>query len=96
VFKFLRYSESFSKDQLLNILGGSHSHKKQAKEEEDDDDEGMEADEIVQTIINTEATLNEKLEKSQLKLFSSSTAISSEVPPIPLNIASFLESQTGA
>jgi hypothetical protein len=39
----------------------------------------MESNQIMQTIINTEATLNEKLEKSQLKLFSSSAAISSEV-----------------
>jgi hypothetical protein len=39
----------------------------------------MESNQIMQTIINTEATLNEKLEKSQLKLFSSSVAISSEV-----------------
>jgi hypothetical protein len=39
----------------------------------------MESNQIMQTIINTEATLNEKLEKSQFKLFSSSAAISSEV-----------------
>ncbi len=62
--------------------GGSHSHQKQNKKEEEDEgdeEDQMESNQIMQTIINTEATLNEKLEKSQLKLFSSSAAISSEV-----------------
>ena len=68
---------------LSDISGGSHSHQKQPRaEQHDEDDERSETNHIVQNIINTEATLNEKLEKSQLKLFSSSTAISSEVSKI--------------
>jgi hypothetical protein len=62
------------------LKGGSHSHQKQSKDEDEDDEgEGNETSNIVQNIIHTEATLNEKLEKSQLKLFTSSSAISSEV-----------------
>ncbi len=69
------------------LPGGSHSHHKQARDEErhkgkegeeEDDEDKQEATNIVQNIINTEATLNEKLEQSRLKLFSSSVAISSQ------------------
>ena len=79
------FLKNFVHTRSCTASGGSHSHQKQRKEVErgeegEEEGEGEEERGIMQTIINTEATLNQKLEKSQLKLFSSSTAISSEVP----------------
>merc|ERR1712105_228602 len=68
----------YDKDAVYIDLGGSHSHKKpQAnKNESSPDDEG--AQEYVKNIISSEVTLDEKLERSELKLFSSSALISSQ------------------
>ena len=59
----------YDKDAVYIDLGGSQSHKREGEEAE-----------IVQNIINAESTLNEKLEESELRLFSGSRPIkSSEV-----------------
>jgi len=65
----------YDKDAVYIELGGSHSHK---KNQDDEEEEGESAEHLVQNIISSEATLNEKLDKSELKLFSSSVAITSE------------------
>jgi len=51
----------YDKDAVYIDLGGSHAHKK-----------GDTEDDLVQNIINTESTINDKLEQSELRLFSSS------------------------
>jgi len=54
----------YDKDAVYIDLGGSHAHKK-----------GDTEDDMVQNMINTESTLNEKLEQSELRLFSGSKPI---------------------
>merc|ERR1719318_1611179 len=56
----------YDKDAVYIDLGGSHAHKKADTE-----------DDLVQNMINTESTLNDKLEQSELRLFSGSKPISS-------------------
>eukprot|EP00090_Calanus_glacialis_P046436 TRINITY_DN9120_c0_g1_i1.p1 TRINITY_DN9120_c0_g1~~TRINITY_DN9120_c0_g1_i1.p1 ORF type:complete len:1240 (-),score=545.03 TRINITY_DN9120_c0_g1_i1:50-3718(-) len=56
----------YDKDAVYIDLGGSHAHKK-----------GDAKDDLVQNMINTESTLNDKLEQSELRLFSGSKPISS-------------------
>ena len=58
----------YDKDAVYIDLGGSHAHEK--KENTDDSD-------YVQSIINTESTLNDKLGESELRLFSDSKPIKS-------------------
>jgi ribosome biogenesis protein BMS1 len=58
----------YDKDAVYIDLGGSHSHKKAEPEE---------AVGLVEGILATETTLNEKLEKSELRLFSGSAPLSS-------------------
>jgi len=54
----------YDKDAVYIDLGGSHAHKK-----------GDTEDDMVQNMINTESTINEKLEQSELRLFSGSKPI---------------------
>jgi len=56
----------YDKDAVYIDLGGSHAHEK----ENDDAD-------IIQNIINTETTLNDKLGESEMRLFSSSKPLKS-------------------
>ena len=56
----------YDKDAVYIDLGGSQLQKKEGEEAE-----------IVQNIINTESTLNEKLQESELRLFSGSRPIKS-------------------
>ena len=56
----------YDKDAVYIELGGSQHHKK-------DGEEGL-----VGNIMETETTINEKLEKSELRLFSSSNPVTSE------------------
>jgi len=56
----------YDKDAVYIDLGGSHAHKK-----------GDTEDDLVQNMINTETTINDKLEQSELRLFSGSKPISS-------------------
>lgn len=54
----------YDKDAVYIDLGGSHAHKK-----------GDTKDDLVQNMINTESTINEKLRQSELRLFSGSKPI---------------------
>jgi len=56
----------YDKDAVYIDLGGSHAHKK-----------GDTEDDLVQNMINTESTITDKLEQSELRLFSGSKPISS-------------------
>ena len=56
----------YDKDAVYIELGGSQHHKKEG-------DEGL-----VGNIMETETTINEKLEKSELRLFSGSKPVTSE------------------
>ena len=57
----------YDKDAVYIELGGSHSHKKEQEESSG----------LVENIIATETTLNEKLEKSELRLLTGSVPMSS-------------------
>jgi len=56
----------YDKDAVYIDLGGSHAHKK-----------GDAEDVLVANMINTETTINEKLEQSELRLFSGSKPVTS-------------------
>merc|ERR1719300_1336854 len=58
----------YDKDAVYIDLGGSHAHEKKESTEDSD---------YVQSIINTESTLNDKLGESELRLFSDSKPIKS-------------------
>jgi len=73
----------YDKDAVYIDLGGSHSLKnkkapaineEEPEEEYDNDEEAA----LVKNIISTEASLTEKLSKSEMKFFTKSEAISSE------------------
>ncbi len=60
----------YDKDAVYIELGGSHSHNK-------DVDPSEPSNELVSSIINTGATIDEKIEESELRLFSSSAPMKS-------------------
>ena len=61
----------YDKDAVYIDLGGTHAHDKKADESD-----------FVQNIINTETTINDKLQESELRLFSGSKPIKSgEIEP---------------
>jgi len=64
----------YDKDAVYIDLGGSHSHQVSQKQDEEEE-EGT--NDLVSGIIQTETTLDEKMEKSELRLFSQSQPITS-------------------
>lgn len=68
----------YDKDAVYIDLGGSHSHNKGGRRERE---EAREGGNLVSSIIGTEATLDEKIEQSEVRLFSESVPLkSSEFP----------------
>ena len=64
----------YDKDAVYIDLGGSHSHKKAGRREREEEREGGD---LVSNIIGTEATLDEKIEQSEVRLFSESVPLKS-------------------
>ena len=76
----------YDKDAVYIDLGGSHAHDKKAEESD-----------YVQNIINTETTINDKLQESELRLFSGSKPIKSgEIEPASRRKAIFDEEEDGS
>jgi len=65
----------YDKDAVYIDLGGSHSHK--APQNQDEDEEEGAPNDLVTGMIQTETTLDEKMEKSEMRLFSQSQPITS-------------------
>ncbi len=69
----------YDKDAVYIELGGSHSHSAPAKKRTDEEDGSVKpSNELVKSMIGTESTLDEKMQVSEVRLFSGSAPIRQE------------------
>ena len=75
---------------LIINQGGSHNHKKQNNEEFAEP-----SNELVSSIIDTGVTIDEKIEESELRLFSNSAPLRSSEMDLKFKQESVQDSNTG-